>query len=156
MSSGDAPDALIGAVPRAPIPGGAGVLDAGLAWEEIEAEQKQARATAEEGARIASAAGFEAKATVLRCDGPPADELIDYIDYRAPHMVVMGTRVLSGVRSTIAGSVSHHVAQHVHVPILLVPPDARTHRHERMRRTGHGSPGRCRGSKRSAITFETA
>jgi nucleotide-binding universal stress UspA family protein len=35
----------------------------------------------------------------------------------------MGTRGLSGVRSTIAGSVSHHVTQHVHVPILIVPPD---------------------------------
>jgi nucleotide-binding universal stress UspA family protein len=95
----------------------------GVAEEEIEAEQKQAQATAEEGARVARDAGFDAKATALRSDGPPADELVDYVEQRAPHIVVMGTRGLSGVRSTIAGSVSHHVTQHVHVPILIVPPD---------------------------------
>jgi nucleotide-binding universal stress UspA family protein len=104
-------------------------FSAAVAWEEIEAEQERARATAEEGARIASAAGFDDKATVLPCAGPPADELVDYIEQRAPH---------------------------VHVPILIVPPDARTDRHERTRPPGQRSPGRSRGSKRSAITLETA
>jgi nucleotide-binding universal stress UspA family protein len=35
----------------------------------------------------------------------------------------MGTRGLSGVRSAIAGSVSHRVTQHVDAPVLIVPPD---------------------------------
>jgi nucleotide-binding universal stress UspA family protein len=95
----------------------------GIAEEEIAAEEDQAQATAEEGARIARDAGFDAKATALRSDGPPADRLVDYVTQRAPHVVVMGTRGLSGVRSTIAGSVSHHITQHVNVPVLIVPPD---------------------------------
>jgi nucleotide-binding universal stress UspA family protein len=57
-------------------------LSGAVTGEEIEAEQKQAQATAEDGARIASDAGFDANATALRSDGPPADELIDYIEQR--------------------------------------------------------------------------
>jgi nucleotide-binding universal stress UspA family protein len=33
-----------------------------------------------------------------------------------------GSRRLSGVRSALVGSVSHHVRQHVSVPVLVVPP----------------------------------
>jgi nucleotide-binding universal stress UspA family protein len=100
-----------------------GAAFAGSIGDEVEAEEEQARATAEEGARIARDAGFEAEATALRSDGPPADAIVDYVEQRAPRIVVLGTRGLSGVRSTLAGSVSHHVTQHVHVPVLIVPPD---------------------------------
>jgi hypothetical protein len=33
----------------------------------------------------------------------------------------MGTRGLSGVRSLLLGSTSHHVAQHALCPVLIVP-----------------------------------
>jgi nucleotide-binding universal stress UspA family protein len=37
--------------------------------------------------------------------------------------VVMGTRGLSGAKSLILGSVSHYVAQHLRVPVFIVPPE---------------------------------
>ncbi len=35
---------------------------------------------------------------------------------------MLGTRGLSGFKSMVLGSVSHGVAQHAHVPVLVVPP----------------------------------
>jgi nucleotide-binding universal stress UspA family protein len=95
----------------------------GAAGDEVELEAERARATADEGARIAREAGFEAKAITLRSDGPVADAIVQYVEEHAPPIVVMGTRGLSGARSVIAGSVSHQVTQHLHTPVLTVPPD---------------------------------
>ena len=94
------------------------------AEDELELEAERARATAEEGARVARDAGFDAKAITLRSDGPVGGAIVEYVEEHAPGVVVMGTRGLSGARSVIAGSVSHHVTQHVHTPVLTVPPDA--------------------------------
>jgi nucleotide-binding universal stress UspA family protein len=95
----------------------------GAAGDEVELEAERARATADEGARIAREAGFDAKAITLRSDGPVADAIVQYVEEHAPPIVVMGTRGLSGARSVIAGSVSHQVTQHLHTPVLTVPPD---------------------------------
>jgi nucleotide-binding universal stress UspA family protein len=95
----------------------------GSAGEEVALEAERARATADEGARIARDAGFDAKAVTLRSDGPVADAIVRYVEEHAPPIVVMGTRGLSGARSVIAGSVSHHVTQHLHTPVLTVPPN---------------------------------
>jgi nucleotide-binding universal stress UspA family protein len=93
------------------------------AGEEVALEAERARAVADEGATIARDAGFDAKAITLRSDGPVAHAIVEYVGERAPRLVVMATRGLSGARSAIAGSVSHHVTQHVHTPVLTVPPD---------------------------------
>jgi nucleotide-binding universal stress UspA family protein len=45
------------------------------------------------------------------------------VNAEQPALVVMGTRGLSGVRSLVAGSVSHGVSTHAHVPVLIVPPE---------------------------------
>ncbi len=37
-------------------------------------------------------------------------------------MIVIGARGLSTFKSFVLGSVSHGVAQHAHVPVLIVPP----------------------------------
>jgi nucleotide-binding universal stress UspA family protein len=49
--------------------------------------------------------------------------LVEYIDEQRPRLVVMGTRGLTGLRAFAAGSVSHGVAFHVRVPVLIVPPE---------------------------------
>jgi hypothetical protein len=46
-----------------------------------------------------------------------------YANEHSPSLVVMGSRGLSGARSFILGSVSHYVAQHLSVPVLIVPPE---------------------------------
>jgi nucleotide-binding universal stress UspA family protein len=94
----------------------------GSAGNEIELEAERAQATADEGAKVAREAGFDAEAIALRSNGPVADALVEYVEEHDPQVVVLGTRGLSGVRSAIAGSVSHHVTQNVRTPVLTVPP----------------------------------
>jgi nucleotide-binding universal stress UspA family protein len=96
---------------------------AGATGEEIEIEAKRAQATADEGAKFARDAGFDATAVALRTDGPTAAAIVDYVVEHQPGLVVMGTRGLTGLRSAIAGSVSHQVVEHLAVPVLVVPPE---------------------------------
>ena len=72
---------------------------------------------------MARQAGFKAKAVAIESDGPIAAALIEYINQQRPRLVVMGTRGLTGMRSLVAGSVSHSVSAHAHVPVLIVPPE---------------------------------
>jgi EmrB/QacA subfamily drug resistance transporter len=92
--------------------------------EEIDLEAERAQATAEQGARLAHDAGFDATAHTVRTDGSVGEAIVDYAEKHAPTIVVIGTRGLSGVRSTIEGSVTRHVTQHVRSPVLAVPPKA--------------------------------
>jgi nucleotide-binding universal stress UspA family protein len=92
--------------------------------EEIDLEAKRAQATAEQGAQLARDAGFDATAHTVRTDGSVGEAIVDYAEKHAPTIVVIGTRGLSGVRSTIEGSVTRHVTQNVHSPVLAVPPKA--------------------------------
>lgn len=95
----------------------------GATAQELAAEAERAQATADEGARLARDAGFDAQAVAVRTDGPIAAGISDYARDHKPGLVVMGTRGLSGARSLILGSVSHYVAQHLSVPVLIVPPE---------------------------------
>jgi nucleotide-binding universal stress UspA family protein len=82
-------------------------------------------AIAEEGATLARAAGFDAKAHSLRTDGSVGAAIVDYADRHPTRLVVIGTRGLSGMRSALTGSVTQHVTQNVHVPVLAVTPEGR-------------------------------
>ena len=98
-----------------------GMGDAGV---EFEFEDEQAHAKAEEGAALARAAGFgAATSTAIRGLGPAWATLCDYVNAKQPALVVMGTRGLSGIHGLVAGSVSHGVSAHSHVPVLIVPPE---------------------------------
>ena len=72
-----------------------------------------------------ASAGFDAEPVTLRTEGPIASGISDYANEHAPSLVVMGTRGLSGAKSLLLGSVSHYVAQHLSVPVLIVPPASR-------------------------------
>jgi nucleotide-binding universal stress UspA family protein len=94
---------------------------AGAGPQELEYERRQAEAKAEEGGDVARQAGFDASAVAIRSDGPIGAALIEYINAQRPRLVVMGTRGLTGLRSALAGSVSHAVSAQSHVPVLVVP-----------------------------------
>jgi nucleotide-binding universal stress UspA family protein len=96
---------------------------AGAGPEELEYERRQAEAKADEGRDLARQAGFDASALAIRSDGPVGAALIEYVNAQRPRLVVMGTRGLTGVRSALAGSVSHAVSAQSHVPVLVVPPE---------------------------------
>jgi nucleotide-binding universal stress UspA family protein len=96
---------------------------AGAGPQELEYERRQAEGKAEEGGDVARQAGFDASAVAIRSDGPIGAALIEYINAQRPRLVVMGTRGLTGLRSALAGSVSHAVSAQSHVPVLVVPSD---------------------------------
>ena len=95
----------------------------GATAQELEAEATRAQETTDEGARLAREAGFDAEPVTLRTEGPIASGISDYANEHVPSLVVMGTRGLSGAKSLILGSVSHYVAQHLRVPVFIVPPE---------------------------------
>jgi EmrB/QacA subfamily drug resistance transporter len=90
--------------------------------EAVEVEAKRAQATAEEGAQLARAAGFDAQARALRTDGAIGAALVDYTDQHPTSFVVLGTRGISGVHEALVGSVTHYVTEHAHTPVLSIPP----------------------------------
>jgi EmrB/QacA subfamily drug resistance transporter len=110
---------LAGVTPAVAAP----TLAASAGGAQTEDEADRAAATAEEGAALARAAGFDAAAHSLRTDGSIGKAIVDYADRHPMRLVVIGTRGLSGVRSALTGSVTQHVTQHVHVPVLAVTPE---------------------------------
>jgi nucleotide-binding universal stress UspA family protein len=95
-------------------------LDAGTAGA--------AEATAQEGAGLATAAGFDAVALAHRAIARAGEReevtvwqaLLDVADERDARALVLGRRGHSGVRSLLMGSVSSGVLHHTERPVLVV------------------------------------
>jgi nucleotide-binding universal stress UspA family protein len=81
-----------------------------------------AQDVAVEGARLASAAGLDAKPDITSAFEGTGRAILDAADRHEAALIVLGARGLSAVRSFLLGSVSHAVAQHAHCPVLVVPP----------------------------------
>jgi len=90
----------------------------------LELEAERAQEIAEKGVQAARAAGLEARGVAVSGAGPIWATLTDHAESIGPRLLVMGTRGLTGVRSALVGSVSHDVASHAKVPVLVVPHDA--------------------------------
>lgn len=78
-----------------------------------------------EGHRIAELAaehlreaGVDFKMEVL--EGPPADAILRVAEVRQCDLIVMGSRGHGTLASLLLGSVSHHVAAHARVPVMIV------------------------------------
>lgn len=89
--------------------------------ELVDRERKAAGELTERGVELAIAAGFDARGHSRSGSGPIWGTIVDAIEELDPRLVVMGTRGLTGLRSALAGSVSHHVTSHSRVPVLTVP-----------------------------------
>lgn len=86
---------------------------------------KVASSVAEEGAGLAKAAGLDATAETAEGTYEGTWHTILEGAKRADAgLIVIGARGLSTFKSVLLGSVSHGVAQHAHIPVLIVPPAA--------------------------------
>jgi nucleotide-binding universal stress UspA family protein len=88
--------------------------------------ERAALELAEEGQKVAKAAGLDATAEVAESTYEGTwHAILTVADARSAVLIVMGARGLSTFKSLLLGSVSHGVAQHAHVPVLIVPPATR-------------------------------
>ena len=101
-----------GSVP--PIPANVAEVD--------DSAEAQAKRLAEHGARLAGEAGFEARAIWVADDRRIADAIVEGAKELDADLIVTGTRGLTGV-AAVLGSVSNHVVQQAHRPVLVVPRD---------------------------------
>jgi nucleotide-binding universal stress UspA family protein len=79
-----------------------------------------ARRIAEHGARVAREAGFDARARWVADSRSIDTTVIESADELDADLIVMGSRGLTGI-SAFLGSVSNHVLQNTHRPVLIVP-----------------------------------
>lgn len=75
---------------------------------------------ANEGVRIAQAAGLRAESVVVEATGSVWKTILDIADRHHAAMIVMGSRGLTGVCSILLGSVSSALAHHAHRPTLVI------------------------------------
>ena len=91
---------------------------------------QRAEATATEGAEVAVAAGFEARAHANRTLAGTAERgtttiwraILDIADQHDCMVVVVGARGVSGIGSALLGSVSYGLLHNSRRPILVIPP----------------------------------
>jgi nucleotide-binding universal stress UspA family protein len=85
--------------------------------------ETSAREIARAGADLAQAAGLDAEPEIV--EGTYEGTWHAIVEAGVRHdaaVIVIGARGLSTFKSFVLGSVSHGVAQHSHVPVLIVPP----------------------------------
>jgi nucleotide-binding universal stress UspA family protein len=77
------------------------------------------RRVADEGVRIAKEAGLQATPLAVQADGPVWHTILELADRRDAATIVMGSRGLTGLRSTLLGSVSNAVVHHTDRPTMI-------------------------------------
>jgi nucleotide-binding universal stress UspA family protein len=87
----------------------------------VERDVAAAARLAEAGAQRARAQGLDAEARVEETSASTWRTIVDAAERDHADLIVMGTRGLSGVKSLLLGSCSHHVVQHALSPVLIVP-----------------------------------
>jgi nucleotide-binding universal stress UspA family protein len=91
-------------------------------YDESALEQA-ARELADEGAGLATAAGLDATGEIAQGEYEGTwHSIVGAAKQHGAEVVVIGARGLSPFKSFVLGSVSHGVAQHARVPVLIVPP----------------------------------
>jgi nucleotide-binding universal stress UspA family protein len=91
-------------------------------YEESTLEQS-ARDVAQSGADLARAAGLDARPEIVEGTYEGTwHAIVEAGAQQGAALIVLGARGLSTFQSFVLGSVSHGVAQHSRVPVLIVPP----------------------------------
>jgi nucleotide-binding universal stress UspA family protein len=81
----------------------------------------RAQETADEGARIATEAGLQARAEALRAAGPVWAALRDSAEAHGSAAIVVGSRGRGPVARTVLGSTSAALVHNAALPVLVVP-----------------------------------
>jgi nucleotide-binding universal stress UspA family protein len=88
-----------------------------------DALQAEASKVAAEGCKRANDAGLRAQPEIAEVTPQGICHTIrDVADQYDAELIVLGARGLSTFKSIVLGSVSHSVAHHAHLPVLIVPP----------------------------------
>ena len=82
--------------------------------------ERHAREIAERGVRLTREAGFGARAVWVADKVRIAETIVERAAELDADLIVLGARGLTGVRAWM-GSVSNHVLEHAHRPVLVVP-----------------------------------
>jgi nucleotide-binding universal stress UspA family protein len=93
--------------------------------------ERDARRVADEGARLARLAGFDAEAVVERGD-PIWERIVESADEHDATIVVIGSHGRTGISRVLLGSVASTAASHTARAVLIV--------HDGSRRTPESSP----------------
>lgn len=92
------------------------------AYQELDKEsERQAAARAQDGADAAKDAGLDATARAVCSHGQIWATIIDAADQADARAVVIGSRGLSAVKSTLLGSVANGVVHHSTRPVVVIP-----------------------------------
>jgi nucleotide-binding universal stress UspA family protein len=86
-----------------------------------DADRLYAEHQAEEGARLAIEAGFDAEPRTVEKRTTVADAILGEADTLGATAILMGSRGLTGVKSLLLGSVSRAVIQHADRTVIVVP-----------------------------------
>ena len=111
-SVGDVADAGRAALPEDVVKKATAEMDA--------AAEGEAKATAQEGADRATAAGLDARPQIACAEGSVAEAILRAAAEDDAMTVVVGSRGRSGVRSALLGSVSNTVVHHSEKPVVVV------------------------------------
>jgi nucleotide-binding universal stress UspA family protein len=102
---------------------GAPVAVASRAVDELDKRvAADATEAAHEGARLAAAAGLEARAETSEAAGPVWCSLRDSAEAHGAPVIVAGSRGRGPVASSVLGSVSSALVHDARLPVLVVPP----------------------------------
>jgi nucleotide-binding universal stress UspA family protein len=81
----------------------------------------EAHRVALEGARLAREAGLDATAQLIATTEPAGDAVVHAAEQLDASLIVMGSRGRRELKALLLGSASHHVVQHAHRPVLVIP-----------------------------------
>ena len=75
---------------------------------------------ADEGARVAQAAGLQAEPLPVKAQGAIWETIVETANRHDAGTIVMGSRGVTGIRAMLLGSVSNAVVHHAERPTLIV------------------------------------
>jgi nucleotide-binding universal stress UspA family protein len=96
-----------------------------LPLEDVERVDDAARQRSLEiaaaGCNLLGAKGCDAQPAAVESVGAVWRTILEEADSRDAAVIVVGSRGLTGMRSLVLGSVSHHVVNHSRRPVLVIP-----------------------------------